>query len=89
MPVEFMEELPADGEEALNHCLRAFDLDKLLGTLYEFIETHVKHSPSTEKEWPYVECLPTYELICVYDDTLQACTLHAHGWFACTWLVAC
>jgi len=61
MPPDFLKELKADSQtnqmEALNHCLRVFDLEKLLGTLYEFIETHVKHSPSNEKEWPYVKCL--------------------------------
>ena len=61
MPLDFLEELKEDRNEnqleALNHCLRALDLDRLLGSLYEFIETHVKHSPSNEKEWPYVECL--------------------------------
>jgi len=55
MPSDFLEELTADQQKALNHCLRAIDLDRLLGTLYEFIETHVKHSPHNEKEWPYVE----------------------------------
>lgn len=58
MPEYFWEELTADGEESqvdtLNHCLRVLDLDKLLGTLYEFLETYVKHSPPNEKEWPYV-----------------------------------
>ena len=55
MPSDFLEELTADQQKALNHCLRAIDLDRLLGTLYEFIETHVKYSPRNEKEWPYVE----------------------------------
>ena len=67
MPLDFLEELTADQEKALNHCLRAFNLDGLLGTLYEFIETYVKHSPSNEKEWPYVEC---------------ALTHYSNGWFA-------
>ena len=87
MPSDFLEELTTDREENqledLNHCLRAFNLDRLLGTLYEFIETYVKHSPSNEKEWPYVECLPltlNYELNCVYANTLQVST--------CTWLAA-
>jgi len=64
MPSDFLEELTVDGEEnqlkALNHCLRAFDLDRLLGTLYEFIETYVKHSPSNEKEWPLVDTLEVF-----------------------------
>ena len=56
MPEYLMEKLTTDGEEnqALDHCLRVLDLDKLLGTLYEFIETYVKHSPSNEKDWTYV-----------------------------------
>ena len=53
-----MEKLTTDGEEdqeeALGRCLRVLDLDNLLGTLYEFIETYVKHSPSNEKDWLYV-----------------------------------
>ena len=59
MPEYFLEELKTDGEEnqvvALDCCLRVLDLDKLLGTLYEFIETYVKYSPSNEKEWKYVK----------------------------------
>ena len=58
IPEHFREELTTDGDEdqveALNRCLRVLDLDNLLGTLFEFIETYVKHSPSNEKEWPYV-----------------------------------
>ena len=56
MPKHFREELTTDGDEkeALNHCLRVLDLDNLLGTLFEFIETFVKHSPANEREWPYV-----------------------------------
>ena len=49
---EFLKPLEEDEKEALEKCLRLFDLDSLLGTLYEFIETHVKHSPDTELEWP-------------------------------------
>ena len=56
MPKHFREELTTDGDEkeALNRCLRVLDLDNLLGTLFEFIETFVKHSPANEREWPYV-----------------------------------
>ena len=39
-------------EAALEKCLRTFDLDRLLGALYEFIETHVKYSPTVELKWP-------------------------------------
>ena len=49
---EFLKPLEEDEKEALEKCLRLFDLDSLLGTLYEFIETHVKHSPDGELEWP-------------------------------------
>ncbi len=44
-----------DGEnqmEALDKCLPAFNLDRLLGALFEFIETYVKYSPSNELIWP-------------------------------------
>ena len=58
MPEYLMEELTTDREEnqveVLGRCLRVLDLDNLLGILYEFIETYVKHSPSNEKDWPYV-----------------------------------
>lgn len=37
---------------ALDNCLSSFDLDKLLGALFEFIETHVKYSPDNELSWP-------------------------------------
>ena len=42
----------SDQVAALYRCLGAFDLDRLLGALYEFIETHVKHSPDNALEWP-------------------------------------
>ena len=75
MPEYLMEELTTDGEEdqveALGHCLRVLDLDNLLGTLYEFIETYVKHSPSNEKDWPYVECFTIY-----YKDVLVDVATH-------------
>ncbi len=35
----------------LNKCLRSFDLDRMLGGLYEFIETYVKYSPDNELKW--------------------------------------
>ena len=52
---EFSKELTSEGEDnqttALDRCLRSFNLDHLLGILYEFIETHVKHCPDTERDW--------------------------------------
>ena len=33
---------------ALDRCLGQFDPDLLLGTLYEFIETYIEHSPQRE-----------------------------------------
>ena len=44
-----------DGEDqitALNRCLGQFEPDLLLGTLYEFIETYVKHCPLHEHDAP-------------------------------------
>ena len=49
---EFLKPLEENEAGVLEKCLRLFDLDSLLGTLYEFIETHVKHSPDGELEWP-------------------------------------
>ena len=49
---DFLKQLEDDEKEALEKCLRLFDLDSLLGTLFEFIETHVKHSPNDELSWP-------------------------------------
>lgn len=36
----------------LEKCLSFFDVDKLIGSLFEFIETHVKYSPDNELSWP-------------------------------------
>ena len=49
---EFLKPLKEEEKDELEKCLRLFELDSLLGTLYEFIETHVKHSPDGELEWP-------------------------------------
>ena len=49
---DFLKPLEKEEKEDLEKCLRLFDLDSLLGTLYEFIETHVKHSPNEELHWP-------------------------------------
>ena len=54
---EFLRELSKDedGEDqftALDRCLGQFDPDLLLGTLYEFIETYVKHRPQREHDHP-------------------------------------
>lgn len=38
--------------EALDRCLGQFDPDLLLGTLYEFIETFIKHCPLKESDQP-------------------------------------
>ena len=41
-----------DQVDALDKCLRSFNLDRLLGALFEFIETYVKYSPDNELKWP-------------------------------------
>ena len=52
---EFLRDLSEDedGEdqfEALDRCLGQFEPDLLLGTLYEFIETYIKHYPLKERD---------------------------------------
>ena len=52
---DFLCGLSKDGEnqfEALDRCLGQFDPDLLLGTLYEFIETYIKHCPLKECDQP-------------------------------------
>ena len=39
-----------DQHDALDRCLGQFDPDLLLGTLYEFIETYIKHCPLQEHD---------------------------------------
>ena len=47
----FLEALTESHKSALNRVLRSYDIDSLLGLLFEFIETHLRHSQS-ELEWP-------------------------------------
>ena len=54
---EFLRELSKDedGEDQfteLDRCLGQFDPDLLLGTIYEFIETYVKHCPQHLHDQP-------------------------------------
>ena len=54
---EFLRELSKDedGENQfteLDLCLGQFDPDLLLGTIYEFIETYVKHCPQHLHDQP-------------------------------------
>ena len=51
---EFLYELSEEEGEALNCFLSQFDPDLLLGTLYEFIETYIKHCPLQEHDQPSV-----------------------------------
>ena len=44
-------ELEEDQVAALDGCLRSFDLDRLLGALYEFMETYVKYCPDNHLTW--------------------------------------
>ena len=44
--------LEDDQIATLDRCLRTFDLDRLLGALYEFMETFVKHCPDPQLTWP-------------------------------------
>ena len=72
-----------DGEDqfkALDCCLDQFDPDLLLGTLYEFIETYVKHSPQQERDQPYV-------YIFMYDIMFQLHLNYADLWLLLNWFL--
>ena len=52
---DFLRDLSKDEDgrnqfEELDRCLGQFDPDLLLGTLYEFIETYIKHCPLQEHD---------------------------------------
>ena len=48
---DFLQDLSGEDRQGLGNSLRSFNLDKLLGSLYEFIETHLKHCPENERKW--------------------------------------
>ncbi len=52
IPKGYSADLSTDQFEELNQCLRTFDLALLLGTLFEFIEVHVKHMTANEDNFP-------------------------------------
>ncbi len=50
---KYMLDLSADGQDnQLDNCLRMFNLDRLLGALFEVIETFVRNSPDNMLNWP-------------------------------------
>lgn len=51
MKSKYLRELSVDDGDNLDKCLRTFDLDRLLGALFEFIETYLKYSPDNELKW--------------------------------------
>eukprot|EP00731_Ephydatia_muelleri_P024235 Em0016g506a len=55
----FSDALTRRHESALNIVLRSYDIDPLLGLLFEFIETHLRHSHS-ELEWPLIDTLQAF-----------------------------
>ena len=46
-----LEGLSEDQRHQLDVVLHRFDVDWLLGTLYEFIETYIRHIDTSKKEW--------------------------------------
>ena len=46
-----MDKLSTEEELALDECLRGFDLNKLLGALYEFIQTSARFFSGNELTW--------------------------------------
>ena len=52
MPETMLTKLSEEDKELLGKCLRAFDLNKLLGSLYEFIETSGRYCDDSEPSKP-------------------------------------
>ena len=61
--------------DELNKCLRTFDLVLLLGSLFEFIEVHVKHLPANEENFPYVLILYLLSKYLVIIIIIGQCTV--------------
>ena len=51
---ELLEPLTEDQCQQLDKALPKVDLDSLLGTLYEFIETFIRHIDMGKREWTWV-----------------------------------
>ena len=49
LPVGYNEDLTPVQKQDLDRCLGSFDLSQLLGVLYEFLETYIRHSSDDEK----------------------------------------
>ncbi|XP_064403130.1 E3 ubiquitin-protein ligase RNF213-like isoform X2 [Halichondria panicea] len=60
IPEGYSADLSTDQLNDLNKCLRTFDLALLLGSLFEFIEVHVKHITANEEDFALVESLELY-----------------------------
>ena len=56
IPDCYREKLADDQQKELDKCLRMFDLDLLLGALFEFMEIHVKLITTDESASRYVQC---------------------------------
>ena len=48
---ELLKGLSKQEKQELDTSLSSFDLNLLLGTLYEFIQTHALYCPAVEFEW--------------------------------------
>ena len=51
IPENYSQDLTDQDGDDLDKCLRTFDLGLLLGSLFEFIEVHVKHITAREEGW--------------------------------------
>ena len=51
MKKEMLKELSKDEKKELDGSLRSFDLNLLLGILFQFIQTHVLYCAANELEW--------------------------------------
>jgi len=47
-----LKDLKRTDKRALDQCLRSFpDLDSLLGTMCEFVETYLRHNITEQQDW--------------------------------------
>jgi hypothetical protein len=60
LPDQLVKPLSHSQHQQLDRVLHRFDLDSLLGTLYEFIETFIRHTEVEQQQWGLVDTLQAH-----------------------------